>query len=121
MANQNWIQTAREIVSECNFQDYTFVVVESETTKAVYLAATYLEADTITGAVELQHTRRWFLSPEMSKSEIVATAFKCAITSMEHRTREWFLYKGRAIYQPHYNVDELWELSENREVRTPKK
>jgi hypothetical protein len=112
----DWITQAKEIIFDCTFQDYTFVIKESRT-GAVYLQATYLEADTLTGKVELQHTRRWFLSPSMS--EIVATAFKCALTSMEHRTREWFLYKGRAVYQPHYDVDALWAICEEREIRTP--
>jgi hypothetical protein len=113
---ERWIEVAAGIVAECHFPDYTFKVDVSRT-GAVYLQATYLEPDTLTGAVELQYTRRWFLSPEMSRSEIVSTAFKCAITSMEHKTREWFTYNGRAIYQPHYDVDSLWEICEDRVVR----
>jgi hypothetical protein len=113
----SWVDAARAAIAECSFKDYTFAVTKSETTGAVYLAATYLEPDTVTGLVETQHTRRWFLSPAMGRSEIVATAFKCALTSMEHRTREWFLYNGRAVYQPHYDVDALWEICEERQVR----
>lgn len=115
----DWIEKAKEILSECAFPDYTFKIDVSRT-GATYLQATYLEADTLTGDKELQYTRRWFLSPEMNRSEIVSTAFKCIITSMEHRTREWFLYAGRAIYQPHYDVDELWRICEERSVRVTK-
>lgn len=113
-----WIEVAKNIVIQCSFTDYNFKIDVSRT-GAVYLQATYTEPDTITGKSELQYTRRWFLSPDMNRSEIVSTAFKCAITSMEHRTREWFLYKGRAIYQPHYDVDSLWEICEERSVRIP--
>jgi hypothetical protein len=115
----DWVAEAKRVVIDCAFQCYTFTVKTSETTGAVYLQGHYLEADTLTGKVETQYTRRWFLSPAMGKSEIVATAFKCALTSMEHRTREWFLYKGRAVYQPHYDVDALWAICQEREVRTP--
>lgn len=111
-----WIDVAKSIVQDCEFTDYTFAVSVSRT-GAVYLQGTYLEADTVTSVVERQYTRRWFLSPEMSRSEIVSTVFKCALTSMEHRTREWFLYKGRAVYQPHYDVDALWDICQKREVR----
>ena len=52
----------------------------------------------------------------MVKSEIVATAFKCVMTSMEHRVREWFLYRDRAIYHPHYDVDALHAICEQRDV-----
>lgn len=112
-----WVEKAIEIVKECKFQEYDFQVITSPTTKAVYLQATYQEKDTVTGLDAVQYTRRWFLSPEMSRSEIVQTAFKCVLTSMEHRVREWFLYSGRAIFQPHYDVDSLWEICEEREVR----
>ena len=110
------IQDMREIIKDVTFADYDFSVLESQH-GFTYLQASYYEADTVTGMVELQLTRRWPLSPEMSKSEIVSTAFKCALTSMEHKTREWFLYKGAAVYQPHYNVDDLLTICEKREVR----
>jgi hypothetical protein len=104
------------VLQEVSFPGYEFAVAQSAH-GFIYMFASYDEADTITGIVERQYTRRWPLSPEMSKSEIVSTAFKCAITSMEHKTREWFLYRGRAVYQPHYNVDVLWDICEQRETR----
>lgn len=103
----------RAVVEEIGFPEYSFFVCES-VRGFVYLQAEYDEADTITGIVE---KRRWPLSPEMSKSEIVSTAFKCALTSMEHKTREWFLYRGRAVYQPHYDVDTLHAICELRMTR----
>ena len=83
----------------------------------VYLQAVYDEADTVTGLVQPQYTRRWPLSPKMTKSEVVATAFKCVLTSMEHKTREWFTYRGRAVYQPHQDVDRLWETCQQSDQR----
>jgi TRAP-type mannitol/chloroaromatic compound transport system substrate-binding protein len=106
----------RDVVSEVSFPEYKFGVYES-TKGYTYLQAWYDEADTVTGLMAVQYTRRWMLTPEMSKSEIVSTAFKCALTSMEHKTREWFLYRGAAIYQPHYNFDDLLSICEKREVR----
>jgi hypothetical protein len=114
---ERWVITAKEAVAECSYPEYTIEVVESATTKAVYLRARFLEADTLTGENQMQFTRRWSLSPEMSKSEIVATAFKCIMTSMEHRVREFFLYRNRAIYMPHYDVDTLHAVCEERDVR----
>lgn len=99
----------QEIVSLCKFHDYRFAVAV-DGRGAIYLQGRYWEADTITKVMEIQSTRRWFLAPRMTKSEIVQTVFKCAITSMEHRTREWFLYKDRAIFGPHFNVEVLHEI-----------
>lgn len=110
------IHEMRAVIAEVRFPEYEFLVGESRT-GFIYLQAEYDEADTLTSIVERQHTRRWALSPEMTKSEIVATAFKCVLTSMEHKTREWFTYKNAAIYQPHYDVDALVAICDKREVR----
>lgn len=100
----------RDTMSEVRFRDYIFKVVFEREGYRHYLQAEYYEPDIVTGEVELQKTRKWLLSPHMTKSEIVQTAFKCALTSMEHRTREHFLYMGERVYSPHYDVDALVEL-----------
>lgn len=105
------------VLEDCRYLGKEFEVVVSRTTGAVYLRATYMEDDTVTGKLEKQYTRRWLLSPEMTKSEIVSTAFKCIMTSAEHQAREWFTYKNKAIYHPHHDVDKLLEICEAREVR----
>lgn len=108
------VSEMRQVVAECQFHDYTFQI-EMDGRGAIYLQASYVEPDVETLTPEVQRTRRWFLSPQMSKSEIVQTAFKCALTSMEHRTREWFRYRGRAVFGPHFNVDVLWEACGHKE------
>lgn len=105
------------IVDDCKYLGRTFEVAKSPTTEAIYLRAWYWEDCTVTGKREKQFTRRWLLSPEMTKSEIVATAFKCVITSMEHHAREWFTYKGKAIYHPHHDVDKLLEICDATDTR----
>lgn len=104
------------VIAECEFPHYT-LTVSIDGRNAIYLRGSYMEADVLTGKEERQLTRRWFLSPEMTRSEIVSTAFKCVLTSAEHRVREWFRYRGRAVYGPHFNVDLLWEICEARDVR----
>ncbi len=98
------IDGMREIIADIAFPEYEFRVGQSHH-GFTYLHAEYDEKDTVTGIVERQYTRRWLLSPEMTKSEIVQTAFKCVLTSMEHKTREWFTYQDAAILQPHHDVD----------------
>jgi hypothetical protein len=110
------IDEMRAVVRKVAFPEYEFSVVESMH-GFVYLRAEYDEADTLTGIIERQYTRRWPLSPDMTESEVVSTAFKCVFTSMEHKTREWFTYKNAAIYQPHYNVDDLLAICQKRSVR----
>ena len=57
-------------------------------------------------------TRKWLLSPHMTKSEIIQTAFKCILAAEEHEAREKFLYKGKSVFGPHFDVDKLHELCE---------
>lgn len=97
------------VVGECQFPEYTFQVRRGDR-GAWYLRAYYVEPDVRTHAPEMQFTRRWFLDPEQTKSEIIQTVFKCVLTSMEHRTREFFWYRGRNIFGPHFDCDRLWEL-----------
>lgn len=59
---------------------------------------------------EDQHGRKWMLSPCMTKSELIQTAMAAVITAQEHEAREHFLYRGKAVFGPHFNVDKLAEL-----------
>lgn len=62
--------------------------------------------------------RKWYLSEHMTKSEIIQTALKAVITAEEHEARERFLYRGRAIFGPHIDVDDLHEICTSLDVRT---
>lgn len=97
------------VVADCRYEEYGFKV-ELDGRGEIYLQGLYEEPDTVTGEPEIQYTRRWLLSPEMTKSEIVQTVFKCVLTSAEHRVREWFKFRDQPVFCPHYDVDALHEL-----------
>lgn len=108
------IEEMRQVINLVAFEGYTFTVFDEG--GAIYLRASYIEADIITGAPEKQQTRKWLLSTHMVKGEIVQTAFKCVMTSMEHRAREHFLYRGERIFGPHFDIDGLWQLCRDRRL-----
>lgn len=54
--------------------------------------------------------RKWRLSPHMTRSEIVQTALMAVLAAEEHEARELFKYRGESIFDPHYDVEKLWEL-----------
>lgn len=105
----------KAIVALCSFRGYDFLV--RETHGGIVLQAEYFDADILTEVMEKQLTRKWLLSPAMTKSEIVQTAFKCVFTSMEHRAREYFQYRGKRVFGPHFDVDGLWEICDRLDVR----
>ena len=55
-------------------------------------------------------TRKWLLSSHMTRSELAQTALKCVLTSVEHRVREHFLYRGERVFGPHFHVEALHGL-----------
>ena len=54
--------------------------------------------------------RKFYISPHMTDGEIVQTVFLACKVAMEHELREQFLYKGQAIFDPHYDIEKLVEL-----------
>lgn len=110
MSNTTLIRRVARLLLHVRFPGYAFNVNRSDHGGGVYLQGTYDEPCAITGKVEAQYTRKWLISPHMTDSEIVFTAFKLCLTSMEHRTREFFTYKGERIASPHLDVEDLVKL-----------
>lgn len=49
--------------------------------------------------------RKWYVSPHMTRSEIVQTAFKAVLTALEHEARESFKFRGVPVLDPHLDLD----------------
>lgn len=75
-----------------------------------YLQIRYMEPDIVSGIPELQSGRKWYVSSHATKSEVVQTVLKAALTSAEHIVREHFRYRGQNIFGPHFDVDALAAL-----------
>lgn len=102
----------RSIIAECSFEDFLFRVFEAG--DLFILQASWPEIDIATGHNARQHSRKWLISPHMTRSEIVQTAFKLAMTAVEHRARETFKFEGRRVFGPHFDVDALGDLCARR-------
>lgn len=101
------------ILRDVKFQDYKWHV--GLRGSYMYLQAEFPEKSIATGEIEIQKTRKWFLSEHMTKSEVVQTAWKLVLTSIEHEAREAFKYKERRIFGPHFDVDSLHRICTDRE------
>lgn len=82
----------------------------SRDTQPCYLQARFMAPCSRTGEQQPQLTRKWQLSEHMTPSEIVQTAFKCVLTSIEHEAREQFTYDDAPIFGPHFDIDDLGAL-----------
>jgi hypothetical protein len=65
---------------------------------------------------QIQRGRKWRISEYMSKSELVQTALAAVLAAEEHEARERFLYKGYAVYGPHFDVDALVGLAKEEKL-----
>lgn len=93
------------ILREVKYLDWTFHLGQDG--DRLYLQVQFWAVDRATTEAAEQRCRKWMLSPHMTKSEIVQTAFKAVLTAIEHESRELFTYKGKAIFGPHFHVDFL--------------
>jgi len=57
--------------------------------------------------------RKWRVSKHSTKSEVVQTCLKAVLTAVEHEAREHFVYRGHAIFGPHFDVDALVDLAKS--------
>lgn len=96
-------------LQQVNYPGYTFKIIsDSDASDSLfYLRATFMAQDNKTKVVARQLTRKWLLSEHMTNSELVQTALKCVLTSIEHEAREQFEYMGAPVFGPHFDVDEL--------------
>lgn len=107
------------LIDLIEYKDWEIRVLEREGTP--YLQVTFQGEDLVTGEVAEQRGRKWMLSPWMTKSEVVQTAFKAVLAAEEHEAREAFRYKGRTVFGPHFDVEALADLAtykENLDMRT---
>ncbi|MBM3735833.1 MAG: hypothetical protein FJW39_08615 [Acidobacteria bacterium] len=51
--------------------------------------------------------RNWWIPATISRSDLIRTAFKAAITWTEHEAREMFRFRGDTVFGPHIDVERL--------------
>lgn len=108
----HWIERFRLWAADIRFYDWTFKVIEDA--NGAYVQVEFTSECSLTGKPCAQTGRKWRLSEYMSHSEFVQTMLKAVLTAVEHEAREAFLYKGRAIFGPHFDVNALWEIVDEK-------
>lgn len=114
-------EEVEQVLSKIKFMDRAFRLLNKG--DGYLLQMRYLETDVErpgSKPVE-QSTRKWYISPYMSESEIVETAWACVQRSQLHVASEHFTYYGKRIYSQHFNVSARMEICdvEDYDVRKP--
>lgn len=113
----------QDVLSRVQFNKWRFLVKEEQTrvglgyvTGGCYLQVEAAERCNVTSESIVWKSRKWRLSEHMTDGEIVQTAFLAVLTAMEHEIREQFLYRGTAIFDPHYDIEKLVELRQRSDA-----
>jgi rubrerythrin len=107
-------QAVHDILAEVSYPGYRFEVGGTDRT---WIRAHFEERCSVSGGEPArQSTRRWYISEQACRNEVVQTALKCVLTSVEHEARERFKYRGKAIFGPHFDVDALHRICADKEL-----
>lgn len=89
---------------ECLFDDRPFVQVSVDSTAEAARCA-------FSGEYNSWRSGKRYLSPHMCKQEIVGACFSLIQDAENHEMREYFRYRGRAIFNPHLDPDALYDIA----------
>ena|SRR5258706_1574412 len=109
------------LLGRINFMDRKFLLMKKG--DGFLLQMSYMEPcidNPGLGPVE-QKTRKWYISPYMTVSEVVETAWACVCRSQIHVASEHFTFHGRRIYSQHFDVLERVDMCDQKkfDVRKP--
>jgi len=113
------LEEIRAIASECRFdlEGVKWKIEVKDDGAKWYVQVAVDGKCNVTGADLSWTSRKWLLSPHMTKTEIVRTCYLAVKRAVAHEVDERFTYMGKRIYDPHIDVDALAEVCERMDVR----
>lgn len=109
------LTSLEELLGEIAYQDWALRCGEDES--ALWLQWTFVAPDNYSGAIEMQHGRKWRVSRYATDGEVVQTAFLAVLVAVEHEAREEFTYKGAMLFNTHIDLDAMIAAAETIETR----
>lgn len=106
------LEDLKDIVMDVSYKDgWEFRAKQLE--NGYFLQVCFEAHDAVTGVLTMQYGRKWYISKYMTKSEVVQTCFYACQKAEEHECRENFMYKNAQIFNPHYEIDELYDFCQH--------
>ena len=94
-----------EIVSKLSYRDWNFRVLEKGDGFLLQIQFMAPDSESPNGEPKLQSCRKWYVSQYATKNEVIRTAWKAVMAAVEHEAAEAFLYRGKAVFNPHVDFD----------------
>lgn len=94
----------QSMLANVSFLDRTFLVMEKGDGFLIQLS--YLEPDATRSGSDpvLQKSRKWYVSPFATETEVIETCWAMVCRSQLHVAGEHFRYEGRQVYSPHLHI-----------------
>ena len=82
-----------------------------------YLQVEIERVDIVTGQMAVGRGGKYTVASDATLSEVVQAVFGLYRNYEEHECREWFKYRGRRVFGPHMDVEELWNIAKITDAR----
>jgi len=96
-------QLINDVLAKVRYKDLCFVSERVSGGYLIYAQAFAPERETQT--IVPMSGRKWFIAEHTQREDIVRTVFKAVLTWEEHEAREFFLYDGQRLFNPHFDLD----------------
>ncbi len=106
-------EQVKELIAQVSHPDFRYSVFLKQGLTFLQIEPTNGTCNS-TGEPMQWRGRKWYLSPHMTRSEIVQTAFLATKTAVEHELREHFTFKGVTVLDPHLDMDNLAQVKSER-------
>lgn len=110
-------ESLTKILDKVKYRDWVWRIMKKG--DGYLVQALFKAPCSITGKLEVQPTRKWYVSRWACESEVVRTLYKLVSAAEKHEREENFKYTNVAIFDPHRDVKELAKLKKI-DVRKPR-
>ena len=119
---KKWLKRIKKLTSHMSFalfgqKLYSYVSRDKKWGKRVYMQMFYTSPCTKTSEIKEWRGRKWYLTPYMTESEVVFTAWAAFEAAVKHETMEGFRFDNQTVINPHVNFRKLLEISPNEVQR----
>lgn len=108
------IDEVQAVLNEVQFMDWEVRLMEKGDGYLLQWIFMDVDVENPTAGRVPQHCRKWYVSPYSTDTEIVETAWKAVKIAMEHEVREKFMFRGRRIFSPHFDINALVSLCDKQ-------
>ena len=121
MNEEVWSDLFKEVADNITYKDgYELLLLQDKILGSEgrwYYQVQCLRPDAITGCLGYGRGGKSYLSPNVTRSELITKAFGLFKSYEEHECREFFKYQGKQPFGPHIDVMALLEVCDRTEHR----